>query len=613
MIGLTSTLFRLFTTLFWSINRNKISSSLIGPHDHVSPLTSQELQQLKQCLKTHYRTNLCRIRTDPLVFDSVLDLAEIFTNLWLINEKRKQKHSLDYNDMLTLQINGKPMKRLLVEGEAGAGKTTLCAKIAFDWLSGEGFQEFELVLVIPLRDSEENPTCGELVKAYLPEEVEIAPERIDSFCIKHPDKVLILFDGLDEFKGDISKRNSNDIVIKALRSDSFRESVVMVTTRPWKAHQIRGSRLLGAEYGFIEVRGFRKEDVPKYVRKFFGIETASAESLISFMAENGVITEYMAPYPIFTAMLCVMWRDLPEDKREEFLQMQTFSQLFKTMISFLTDHYISKSVTDSEEGEVLDTAWDEIQKNLLQIGKIALDGLLVKDLVFPECTSGDNSEVKSFGCKVGILSKEKRIAPRQAGMRPRLIVRVTFPHKLFQENIAGRYLASLHETDREKYDGWMNKVLASAKEFRYLLYFTTSFGKDVGCDVVTKLTSRISINPNPFIPESIGLKTNSSGDIIDRDFILDVAFESQEREVASTTDSILQTKGEGSHLEIPKHMATHTILGCLYTLSHLVSGKIPTYFMSLITYGNSLAFFRKRINYIDIIICLYVSLKSFTV
>ena len=45
----------------------------------------------------------------------------------------------------------KPVRKVLVEGDAGIGKTTLCTSVSEDWANGKLFQQFELLLLLPLR------------------------------------------------------------------------------------------------------------------------------------------------------------------------------------------------------------------------------------------------------------------------------------------------------------------------------------------------------------------------------------------------------------------------------------------------------------------------------
>ena len=69
-----------------------------------------------------------------------------------------------------------------------------------------------------------------------------------------------------------------------------------------------------------------------------------ANQLIQFTSENDVISENMAHYPIYVAMLCLMWKERDNKKLKEMKSLKTFSQIFKEMIAFLKEHYAQKVV-----------------------------------------------------------------------------------------------------------------------------------------------------------------------------------------------------------------------------------------------------------------------------
>ncbi len=47
----------------------------------------------------------------------------------------------------------KPVRKIIVEGNAGMGKTTLCTMLAEGWAEGIILTQFDCVLLLPLRDS----------------------------------------------------------------------------------------------------------------------------------------------------------------------------------------------------------------------------------------------------------------------------------------------------------------------------------------------------------------------------------------------------------------------------------------------------------------------------
>ena len=82
-------------------------------------------------------------------------------------------------------------------------------------------------------------------------------------------------------------------------------------------------------YAFIYVEGFSRDNLSLYILRFFGSDEVAGQDLITFIEDTDVIRENMAPYPIYTAMLCVMWRESDRERRETIRSLQTFSQVFQ--------------------------------------------------------------------------------------------------------------------------------------------------------------------------------------------------------------------------------------------------------------------------------------------
>nr|XP_054761476.1 NLR family CARD domain-containing protein 4-like [Lytechinus pictus] len=525
-------------------------------------MTEEQVSRCAEELKLFYREEMWKIKPDPSVFDLIFELKEIYTNLTLLRNEMgitKKKGSLNYKDLLTTKINGLVPTRLLVEGEGGAGKTTLCSKIAWDWTNGsKQYNHFSWVLVLPLRNVNKGEAIGDIIKNYLDDSNNVSPEQIENYMKSHPSKVLIILDGFDEYNGDLSTDDSSDIS-RILRFEIFKRCAVLVTTRPWRADQIKCNQKLSSLYCFIAVKGFSTKNVSKYITKFFVNDKQSGIDLRQFIQGNYVIKKNMAPFPIYVAMLCVLWNDISVEKREIISKLKTFSQLFEQMIIFLRDHYLSKlKSTNYLNEEQSKKEKKNAEKRLHEIGSVALNGLLEKKLVFKDDDFSSCKDAMTTSCKIGVLSREQKQIPRlKQSMRDSQAVteNIFFPHKLFQEYVASLYLASVYESDLQKYNRLMERLIeGNPKEFRFLLYFTAAQLKEAGLDIVDRLHHLYSG------------KEKSERKKTDITFLVDVTFEAYHEDTAKRVGQWLDA--EDRALTINKSLSAHTVSGYLFINEH---------------------------------------------
>ncbi|XP_030850157.1 uncharacterized protein LOC100888628 [Strongylocentrotus purpuratus] len=518
--------------------------------DDIPSMTEAEIKRVAEDVKRYLAIHLCQIQADPLNSELLLKFERIFTNLTLMEEDKGTNHKtpLLYGDLLKTKVNGIYPKRLLLEGEGGVGKTTFCAKIAWDWIHGKGYQDFKLVFVVLFREAKDK-TVGEIVKSYLPKENPVTAKKLNKYVLSNPKDVFLVLDGLDEFAVDLN--NIQQIALITL-NQLFESGTVLITSRRWRSDEIRKNANLRKVFAFIAVEGFSAENLSSYITKFFHQDTASSEDLNRFISNNDVIRENMAPYPIYTAMLCIMWKEFDGERREAMSKLQTFSQLFNEMIGFLVDHYLSKHIPSSGivEGELRENRSD-IRHHLLQIGHIAIKGLLERRLVFTEEEFQSYPESIDVGCKVGVLTREKKVLPRRDRRANQNIAvpLVQFPHKLFQEYLSGMHLASLYNPNRNEYDRLIAKIITDAGEYRYLLYFTSAQQKEVGLDIVSRLTA--------------GKRQRRYDD----NFVIDVAYESQDQAVAKAVADHLSTESSKT-LKITEKMQAHTVSGHIFIMNH---------------------------------------------
>ncbi|XP_041461496.1 uncharacterized protein LOC121412800 [Lytechinus variegatus] len=525
---------------------NKLQKGQVG--DHIISLTEEEFQRVIKEVKKYSAIHHCQIQADPLNSELILEFKRIFTNLKLMEEDKgtKDMTPLLYEDLLKTKVNGVFPQRLFVEGEGGVGKTTLCAKIVWDWIHGAGYEEFRLVLLVLLREVKDK-TIGEIIMSYLPDDIKVTAMQLNKYVFSHQKDVLLVLDGFDELAGDLDSCYQIALIIL---NRLFKSGKVLITSRRWRSDEIRKITELRKLYAFIAVEGFSYENLSSYITQFFHPDTTSSEDLNRFILNNDVIRENMAPFPIYTAMLCIMWKDFDDERREAMSKLQTFSQLIDEMVQFLVDHYLSKRDTSAGDiGRELDLKRKEILCHLTDIGCLALRGLHERRLVFTEQEFQRWPGSLETGCKVGVLTKQTQ-TPSRRERRHRFHLAVTFmqfPHKLFQEYLSGMYLASLHNSDRSEYDKLMKDIIGKSGEFQELLYFTSAQQKEVGLDIVSRLTKQRS----------------------DNDFIVDVAYESQDQTVAKAVADHLPSSSRKT-LRIGFMMKAHTLSGHIFIMNQRV-------------------------------------------
>ncbi|XP_072182228.1 uncharacterized protein [Diadema setosum] len=496
-------------------NENFESSTLLTISSKRPPeLTKTQVQQCKIELKRYYLESLRTVRVDPLNFMERVNLDDIYTNVSLI-ESNMRETPMTYQDILVNDEYGHISKRILIQGEGGVGKTTLCAKIAWDWCQGRILQDLDMVIVIPLRDVTDGRRIGAIVKSFLSDSNAATPEQIDGYISTNLDEILLVFDGFDEFSEDLEER-SNSEVIRILALEQYESCKVIVTTRPWRSRTFKKTKKLSKAYTFIRVEGFNESDLATYIKRYFMItqKSALAESLISFMEENEIVRSNMAPFPIYCAMLCLMWNDISEEKRKEMTKLQTFSNIFGEMISFLKEHYASKVCKhEHEQDQGVAYHLTEAGTVIQDISEIAMNGLIDKTLSFPEEHFKDCHDAMTKCCRVGILTRDEDVTRgkrRHDINNPSLVESVvSFPHKLFQEYVAGVYVSKVYVNDRAKYNQLKQKLISRYKEFRYLLYFVSASRNELGLDIIECLLN-----------------------FAERNFCIDVAFECHTEEAA---------------------------------------------------------------------------------
>ena len=209
-------------------------------------------------------------------------------------DKTDKQTPLDYGDL----FKGDRVRKVLIEGDAGIGKTTLSISLSEDWAHGERFQEFELLLLLSLRQKEvaSAGSLRELLKLFHsdPEVCESVARYLEK---EEAENVLIIADGWDEL-GESERREGS--FLYQLLFEMFPFMSVVVTSRPSASAPLHNLPCIDR---FVEVSGFSKDDIKEYIKSEFSGDQEKACHLLEQLEHNPLI-ESTCSVPLNCVIVC---------------------------------------------------------------------------------------------------------------------------------------------------------------------------------------------------------------------------------------------------------------------------------------------------------------------
>ena len=324
-----------------------------------------------------------------------------------------------YCDLFKGKENGVIPKRILVQGQTGIGKSTFVKKLLVDWVDVNNetgdeqaaiLKNFELVVAINLKEVSKCQSLEDVIRLskVFAKEDKYMTEGLVDYITNNQEKVLLIFDGYDEYR---SGRDSE--IYEIFSGNSLRSCCVLITTRISKADELQGGEDLQAE-----ITGFSEVDRKDFMQRFLSINEAS--DLEMFLFDRNL--EELARVPLLLLFFCILWR------RQLKLFPETKTSLYKEIVQFLLNHSYNKQTPPLPY--VLRTSREKI---LSEIGKVALQALLKDDHLFEYSQLSD-----SVRCDESVLIGLLQITEYSETLQP--IGMVSFIHKSVQEFLAAWYI-----------------------------------------------------------------------------------------------------------------------------------------------------------------------------
>ena len=187
-------------------------------------------------------------------------------------------------------------RKILVVGRPGIGKSLLCTKLSRDWSNGDLLRDssksFEQMFLFQFRwfntEMTEKISLKQLISLLWPEGS--IDNAVFQYMLDNPEKVLLVFDGLDEFKHhesclqDEQAQGGNSpteampfsaLYVKLVKGNQLSGATVLTTSRPNVVQSAAGLTFDRK----VEIMGFTPEKVEEYVVKFCAYDTASVNRI----------------------------------------------------------------------------------------------------------------------------------------------------------------------------------------------------------------------------------------------------------------------------------------------------------------------------------------------
>ncbi|XP_040282513.1 NACHT, LRR and PYD domains-containing protein 12-like isoform X1 [Bufo bufo] len=278
-------------------------------------------------------------------------------------------------------------RMVMVSGVPGVGKTTLMQKVVYDWVKGDLYQRFSFVFFFKFRELNrlDKVSLDTLILHQYP----YLEEQLSNM-LQEPEKLLFIFDGLDEslHNMDFSSRhlcsNPNQpeprgqIVVSLVRKSLLDGCSVLMTSRPTRLASIDCSVFKR----IVEITGFLPEERQMYFQNFFP-DPELAEKAFNYVKQNDTLYTfcYLPSYCwIICTVLSKSFQPTSSDQSVSLLP-KTVTQLFAIFVAnILFNHSLDKSGA---------------QKILQSIGWMAEHGVMNHRLIFDErdldCFHVDNT------------------------------------------------------------------------------------------------------------------------------------------------------------------------------------------------------------------------------
>ena len=342
-------------------------------------------------------------------------------------------------------------RNVLAVGRPGIGKTMLCTRLLRFWASDDTKiqSQCQVSFLLKFRHLNSEPDLNLHELLTLAETVECLKHELWQWIKDNPSKVLLIFDGIDEFfsrsgiaKDDSRYNNTAEVrmplccLYKKIASGKLLQGCTLLTTvRPTAVGDVRELKFDRT----VEITGFTVEQVEEFVDKFTRDGDSGDLKEIIWQHINTNINLFSLCYiPVNCFIIChclLQLINISSDAEQKLPVKITEIYGISVKIFFYKHSRGKYSCSKTDLGCYMYKRFDELQPEndevFKKLGNIAFNGIKSGKLVF------ESHEVSGLE-DCGLLHRLPDMKPRKLGEPPR--PQYCFTHLTVQEFFAAKHL-----------------------------------------------------------------------------------------------------------------------------------------------------------------------------
>ena len=304
--------------------------------------------------------------------DITLEEADEFTQSTIrgnIHNITRKKQRMTFEQIAHLEDGSEP-KCILIEGAPGIGKSTFSWKLCRMWGKGKILQEYQLMVMLRLRDNRVRG-AKDILHLFRHPDMGTQEAAAKEIVRRRGKGLLLLLEGFDELPTDL--RTEHSLFMRIITGLELPEATVLITSRP-SASGVLLANCRNDISQHIEIIGFTPEDVQCYIMTAFEDDPSLQSGLQEYLSCYPHIQSMMY-MPLNCAIVAQVYRNSIKDK---FIP-KTTSDLYTSLVRSLLLCYLREHPVHGRKVWRLrsfsDLPYDVFQQ-LRELGRIAYEGIV---------------------------------------------------------------------------------------------------------------------------------------------------------------------------------------------------------------------------------------------